>query len=164
MGGSPCNIASLYVPPIAWGATSAAPDNSTRDRNVDWKCTFTWPGLAPVASAMVVELLVALLYHPLGADTPYPTPSRRGGRGAAAEVVTFSPDLGGAGGAGPWHYRCWDLPLARYGGRSSPTPWLRPPSPPFSDALAAQMWWLTCTVRGVSTSFGGRATSAVRPT
>ena len=98
MGGSPCNTASLYVPPIAWGATSAAPDNSTRDRNVDWKCTFTWPGLAPVASAMVVELLVDLLYHPLGADTPYPTPSRRGGRGAAAEVVTFSPDLGGGGG------------------------------------------------------------------
>lgn len=66
-----------------------APANSTHDRTLDQQCTVgshhrcvipaghtlaphqvTRPGLAPMASAMGVELLVSLLHHPLGGAAP----------------------------------------------------------------------------------------------
>jgi len=47
-----------------------APTDSTRDRTLDQQCTVTRPGAAPMAGAVLVELLVSLLHHPQGARAP----------------------------------------------------------------------------------------------
>lgn len=56
-----------------------APADSMQNQTLDQQCTVTRPGVAPMASATLVELFVSTLQHPDGAycDAPYQNSDRR---------------------------------------------------------------------------------------
>ncbi|KAH9260474.1 E1-like protein-activating enzyme Gsa7p/Apg7p [Batrachochytrium salamandrivorans] len=65
-----------------------APRNSMRNRTLDQQCTVTRPGLAPIAGALLVELLVALMHHPLGTSAPAVSDTKsKLGSGAVPHVI-----------------------------------------------------------------------------
>ena len=47
-------------------------EQSVKDLTLDQQCTVTRPGIAPMASALLVEIMVSALQHPLGARAPAP--------------------------------------------------------------------------------------------
>jgi len=56
-----------------------APTLSTANRSLDQQCTVTRPGAAPIAAALAVELMVALLHHPDGGRASATSASPLGG-------------------------------------------------------------------------------------
>ncbi|KAK0529410.1 Autophagy protein 7 [Tilletia horrida] len=80
-----------------------APADSLRDRTLDQMCTVTRPGLAPIAAASAVELLVSVLQHKDGVHAQPPPPASQAASSSGSNAASSS--SGGVLGAVPHQIR-----------------------------------------------------------
>jgi len=64
-----------------------APADSLTDRTLDQMCTVTRPGLASIAAATAVEMLVSMIQHPEGINAAAPAPGASSEDSASAGSI-----------------------------------------------------------------------------